>query len=91
MLGKISKSQIPSQDKRQSTTNSITEDKDVLVLIKVFSHTKDENCLTDFKKEIDMFTKLSQENVIHMIGLCRDSEPHFMLLEYTDWVRIQKI
>ncbi|XP_045463115.1 tyrosine-protein kinase-like otk [Harmonia axyridis] len=85
MLGKMSKSQIPNQDKRQSTTNSITEDKDVLVLIKAFSHTKDENCLTDFKKEIDIFSKLTHENVIQMIGLCRDSEPHYMLLEYTDW------
>ncbi|KAL3284491.1 hypothetical protein HHI36_018652 [Cryptolaemus montrouzieri] len=85
MLGKITKSNIPILDKRHSSTNGITEDKEIHVLIKTLTHTKDENCLAEFKREIDMFLKLSHENITQLIGLCRESEPHFLLLEHTDW------
>ncbi|KAK9887060.1 hypothetical protein WA026_019995 [Henosepilachna vigintioctopunctata] len=85
MLGKVSKSVIPTGENRHSATNGITEDKEILVLIKAFTHTKDENCLTEFKREIDMFLKLSHDNITQLLGLCRESDPHYMLLEYTDW------
>lgn len=55
-------------------------------MVKSLSQTKEENCLAEFKREIDMFTKLSHENITKLYGLCRESEPDYMILEYTDWV-----
>lgn len=79
MVGKISKSVL--SDKRNSSN-----DEEVFVMVKSLMQTKDENCLTEFKREIDIFTKLSHENITKLYGLCREIEPHYMFLEYTDWV-----
>nr|XP_022915980.1 tyrosine-protein kinase-like otk isoform X2 [Onthophagus taurus] len=89
MVAKISKSVIGStSDKRNSgssTPNGVNDEKDVHVLVKSLSHTKDEHSLTEFKREIDMFTKLTHDNVTKLFGLCREAEPHYMILEHTDW------
>lgn len=60
-------------------------EKDTLVMIKSLTHTKDEHALQEFKRELDLLHKLSHENVAKLIGLCREEEPHYMFLEYTDW------
>lgn len=82
LVAKISKQVIVSSDKR----NSAAEDSDVFVMVKSLMQTKDEHALTEFRREIDMFTKLSHENITKLHGLCREQEPHYMFLEYTDWV-----
>jgi PTK7 protein tyrosine kinase 7 len=56
------------------------------VLVKALQHTRDELVLVDFKREIDLFHKLSHDNVAKLIGLCRDCEPHYLVLEHSDWV-----
>ncbi|XP_012264737.2 inactive tyrosine-protein kinase 7-like [Athalia rosae] len=60
-------------------------EKETLVMIKSLTSTKDENSLQEFKRELDLLHKLNHENVAKLIGLCREEEPHYMLLEYTDW------
>ncbi|XP_046484566.1 inactive tyrosine-protein kinase 7 [Neodiprion pinetum] len=60
-------------------------EKETLVMIKSLTSTKDENALQEFKRELDLLHKLSHENVAKLVGLCREKEPHYMLLEYTDW------
>lgn len=85
MVAKVPKSVIVSSDKRSSSNSG--EDNDVLVMVKALMQTKDENALTEFKREIDVFSKISHDNVTKLYGLCRETEPHYMILEYTDWVR----
>lgn len=82
MVGKMANMSI---GKRNSQTSN-GEEKEVTVLVKALTQTKDENSLSEFKREIDMFTKLSHENVTKLYGLCRETEPHYMILEHTDWV-----
>ncbi|XP_049818560.1 tyrosine-protein kinase-like otk isoform X2 [Aethina tumida] len=82
MVGKISKSAI---DNRNSQATTPTEDKELIVLVKCLTQTKDEDSLAEFKREIDMFTKLSHDNITKLYGLCREVEPHYMILEHTDW------
>lgn len=91
MVAKISKS-ILVPDKRNSQsitpTDPPAEEKELPVLVKALTQTKDENCLAEFKRELDMFSKLSHENINKLYGLCREVEPHYMILEHTDWVSI---
>lgn len=76
-------SEKPSDEKAQ-------EDKELHCLVKVLSQTKDESTLMEFKREIDMFTKLSHENITKLFGLCREQEPHYMIMEHTDWGDLKK-
>ncbi|XP_013178668.1 PREDICTED: tyrosine-protein kinase-like otk [Papilio xuthus] len=54
------------------------------VLVKVLT-TKDEVQLAEFRRQLDMFSRVRHENVVRLIGLCNDADPHYMLLEHTDW------
>lgn len=63
--------------------------KEVAVLVKILTQTKDENCLTEFKREIDMFSKLTHEHITKLFGLCREQEPHYLIMEHTEWVRLE--
>lgn len=85
MIAKISKN---LTDKRASVaiTPDGKEENEITVLVKSLIQTKDEDCLTEFKRELDLFYKLNHENVSKLIGLCREVEPHYMILEHTDWV-----
>ncbi|XP_074038499.1 tyrosine-protein kinase-like otk isoform X2 [Leptinotarsa decemlineata] len=95
MIAKIAKT-LTVHDKRASRSSQITspeevvDDKEVPVLIKALSQTKDEGCLTEFKREIDIFSKITNENITKLFGLCREVEPNFMILEYTDWGDLKK-
>lgn len=89
MVSKIPKSVVAPTENRNSsgaTSNSSTDDSDVFVMVKSLMQTKDDNALMEFKREIDIFSKLSHENITKLFGLCREVEPHYMILEYTDWV-----
>lgn len=86
LIAKIAKSVV---DKRNSVaTTPDSNERDVIVLVKSLTLTKDEDCLTEFKRELDLFHKLNHENVSKLIGLCREVEPHYLILEHTDWVCI---
>lgn len=56
---------------------------EVLVLVKSLQ-TRDEQLQLDFRREAEMFGKLSHPNVGRLLGLCREAEPHYMILEYVD-------
>jgi PTK7 protein tyrosine kinase 7 len=62
------------------------DNEDTVVLVKALQQTRDEVALMEFKREIDMFHKLDHENVVKLMGVCRDQEPHYLILQYTDWV-----
>ncbi|XP_031355728.1 tyrosine-protein kinase-like otk [Photinus pyralis] len=85
LIAFLPKSAVPVSDKRGSNASLSGEDKDLTVMVKSLTHTKDEAALTEFKREIDLLSKVSHENVAKLWGLCREVEPHYMILEYTDW------
>lgn len=59
---------------------------EALVLVKSLQ-TRDEQLQLDFRREAEMFGKLNHSNVVRLLGLCREAEPHYMVLEYVDLVR----
>jgi PTK7 protein tyrosine kinase 7 len=87
MVAKLAKSVLLSErrNSQATTPTASSEDKELTVLVKALTQTKDESSLSEFKREIDMFVKLSHENVTKLYGLCREAEPHYMILEHTDW------
>ncbi|XP_062980026.1 inactive tyrosine-protein kinase 7 isoform X2 [Elgaria multicarinata webbii] len=56
---------------------------EVLVLVKSLQ-TRDEQLQLNFRREFEMFGKLNHSNVVRLLGLCREAEPHYMVLEYVD-------
>ncbi|XP_063523084.1 inactive tyrosine-protein kinase 7 isoform X21 [Pongo pygmaeus] len=56
---------------------------ETLVLVKSLQ-SKDEQQQLDFRRELEMFGKLNHANVVRLLGLCREAEPHYMVLEYVD-------
>ncbi|CAH0388728.1 unnamed protein product [Bemisia tabaci] len=63
----------------------IDEQGDTVVMVKALKNTREEIALQEFTRELDLFSRLNHENIVKLYGLCRDAEPHYMLLEYTDW------
>ncbi|CAG9864509.1 unnamed protein product [Phyllotreta striolata] len=91
MVSRLPKSALANNKRLSKHSQSIEEDdKDVHVLVKALTNTKDEACLQEFKREIDLFNKLSHENITKLFGLCRETEPHYMILEHTDWGDLKK-
>uniref|UniRef100_A0A1A7WXT3 Inactive tyrosine-protein kinase 7 n=1 Tax=Iconisemion striatum TaxID=60296 RepID=A0A1A7WXT3_9TELE len=58
-------------------------DAETVVLVKSLQ-SRDEQLQLDFRREAEMFAKLSHPNVVRLLGLCREAEPHYMILEYYD-------
>lgn len=57
-----------------------------LVMVKALTKVKDDHCCSEFRRQLDLFRTVSHKNVVKLFGLCRDKDPHYLLLEYTDWV-----
>lgn len=53
-------------------------------LIKALNKVKDENICIEFRRQIDLFRAVSHRNVVKLFGLCRDKDPHYLVLEHTD-------
>lgn len=46
---------------------------------------KDEHLFFEFRQEMEMYSKLDHPFIVKLLGVCRDLEPHFMIMEYCDW------
>uniref|UniRef100_A0A8C9ZEI7 Inactive tyrosine-protein kinase 7 n=1 Tax=Sander lucioperca TaxID=283035 RepID=A0A8C9ZEI7_SANLU len=62
----------------------IEESEEEMVVLVKSLQTRDEQLQLDFRREAEMFAKLSHPNVVRLLGLCREAEPHYMILEYYD-------
>ncbi|XP_066504287.1 inactive tyrosine-protein kinase 7a [Hoplias malabaricus] len=58
-------------------------EEEMVVLVKSLQ-TRDEQLQTDFRRESEMFAKLSHPNITRLLGMCRETEPFYMILEYAD-------
>lgn len=58
---------------------------DTLVMVKSLL-TKGEREVHEFYAEIEMFSHIEHPNVVQLVGVCREMEPHFLITEYCDWV-----
>ncbi|KAG1696493.1 Inactive tyrosine-protein kinase 7 [Nymphon striatum] len=61
----------------------IDGERESTVMIKSLEN-RDEEMHFEFKKEMDMFHKLNHDNVVKLLGICREAEPALMILEYVD-------
>lgn len=57
----------------------------ITVLVKTLKKTKDENLGNEFKRQLDMFGNLNNDNICKFYGLCQEENFHGMVLEWTDW------
>ncbi|XP_050358008.1 tyrosine-protein kinase-like otk [Nymphalis io] len=80
MLGKIDMSQV----KKLRNKDEDGEPQLKPVLIKVLT-TKDEVQLAEFRRQLELFSRIRHEHLARLIGLCNEADPHYMLLEHTDW------
>uniref|UniRef100_A0AAR2K603 Protein tyrosine kinase 7 (inactive) n=1 Tax=Pygocentrus nattereri TaxID=42514 RepID=A0AAR2K603_PYGNA len=58
-------------------------EEETVVLVKSLQ-SRDELSQAEFKRQVEMFSKLSHPNIVRLLGLCRDNEPHYIILEYVD-------
>lgn len=63
---------------------------EAVVLVKSLQ-SRDEQLQSNFRREAEMFAKLNHPNVVRLLGLCREAEPHYMILEYYDLVHTQEL
>ncbi|KAM4591026.1 inactive tyrosine-protein kinase 7 isoform 2-T3 [Odontesthes bonariensis] len=67
-----------------SKAKGIEEGEEETVVLVKSLQSRDEQLQLDFRREAEMFAKLSHANVVRLLGLCREAEPHYMILEYYD-------
>ena len=51
-------------------------------MVKVLEDVGDE-----FERQLDILTHVEHDHLVKLIGLCQEVQTHYMILEYTDWVR----
>lgn len=63
---------------------AIEEGQEESVVVVKSLESSDESVRSDFRRELEMFSKLHHAHIVRLLGLCRDSEPHCMILEYVE-------
>ena len=48
--------------------------------------TRDEAAQLEFRREAEMLGKTSHPNLARLLAMCREAEPHYLVLEYADMV-----
>ena len=55
-----------------------------IVMVKAL-HSKDDDIIIEYKREIEMFSKLNHNRIVRLVGLCKEVDPLLFVLEYSDW------
>ncbi|XP_067092530.1 inactive tyrosine-protein kinase 7 [Osmerus mordax] len=58
-------------------------EEETVVLVKSLQ-SRDLPAQLEFQRQADMFSKLHHTNLARLLGLCRETEPHYMIMEYPD-------
>uniref|UniRef100_A0A8C8D273 Protein tyrosine kinase 7 (inactive) n=1 Tax=Oncorhynchus tshawytscha TaxID=74940 RepID=A0A8C8D273_ONCTS len=61
-----------------------SEDEEETVVLVKSLQTRDETLQLEFRREIEMFGKLGHPNLVRLLGMCREAEPHYLILEYAE-------
>ncbi|XP_026133517.1 inactive tyrosine-protein kinase 7 [Carassius auratus] len=56
---------------------------ETLVLVKSLE-SREETHRAEFRRELEMFSRLDHAHVVRLLGVCRETHPHYMILEYVD-------
>ncbi|CAH0697723.1 unnamed protein product [Spodoptera exigua] len=88
MLAKIDMFQLNKLRNKESL-ESEGEPKLRPVLVKALT-AKDEVHLAEFRRQLELFSRVRHENIVRLLGLCNEADPHYMLLEHTDWGELKK-
>lgn len=103
LIGKIRKSDLKKEENgpinetinenekkpSKEALNEIKEDAEYrLVLVKALNKAKDEHTCTEYRRQIDLFRSVTSRSVSRLYGLCREKDPNYIVLEYTDWVSL---
>lgn len=103
LIGKIRKSDLKKEDNgpvnetinetekkpSKEALNEIKEDAEYrLIMVKALNKAKDDDTCTEFRRQIDLFRSVTSRSVVRLYGLCREKDPNYIVLEYTDWVSV---
>ncbi|XP_022828791.1 tyrosine-protein kinase-like otk isoform X2 [Spodoptera litura] len=88
MLAKIDMCQVNKLRNKESL-DAEGEPKLRPVLVKALT-TKDEVQLGEFRRQLELFSRVRHEHVVRLLGLCDRRQPHYLLLEHTDWGELKK-
>ncbi|XP_064803050.1 inactive tyrosine-protein kinase 7-like [Oncorhynchus masou masou] len=61
-----------------------SEDEEETVVLVKSLQTRDETLHLEFRREVEMFGKLGHPNLVCLLGMCREAEPHYLILEYAE-------
>uniref|UniRef100_A0A8K9WMW4 Protein tyrosine kinase 7a n=1 Tax=Oncorhynchus mykiss TaxID=8022 RepID=A0A8K9WMW4_ONCMY len=61
-----------------------SEDEEETVVLVKSLQTRDETLHLEFRREVEMFGKLGHPNLVCLLGMCREVEPHYLILEYAE-------
>ncbi|XP_034234666.1 inactive tyrosine-protein kinase 7-like isoform X2 [Thrips palmi] len=75
----LGNSTAPVQDGTENSSNF------GVVMVKALNQTRNEASLLEFRRQIDLFQRVNHPNIVSLLGLCREQDPHYMLLQYSDW------
>lgn len=56
-----------------------------IALVKQFTNTKDDLACLELNREIEMYSKLSHQNLVKLIGVCVEKEPILVIYEYLEF------
>ncbi|XP_075167352.1 protein tyrosine kinase 7 [Haematobia irritans] len=84
-IEEIKEEQETCSSDNDTNTNGTTTEEYKLVMVKALNKIKDETACQEFRRQIEMFRTLTHKGVVRLFGLCREKDPHYMVLEYTDW------
>ncbi|XP_077999317.1 inactive tyrosine-protein kinase 7-like isoform X2 [Glandiceps talaboti] len=59
-------------------------EQETVVVVKALM-TKDEDLQVEFKRELDMLSKLQHDHVVKLLGMCKEADPQYMITEYLEW------
>ncbi|XP_062304162.1 inactive tyrosine-protein kinase 7a [Osmerus eperlanus] len=59
------------------------DEEETVVLVKSLQ-TRDEAAQLEFRREAEMLGKTSHPNLARLLAVCREAEPHYLVLEYAD-------
>jgi PTK7 protein tyrosine kinase 7 len=71
---------------RAKGLQEVEDKEETVVMVKALQNTREDSALQEFKRELDMFHKLQHQHIVQLLGLCCEAAPHYMILEYSDWV-----